>query len=196
MLLKWRVRGAVDVFKMGNYCQPSIIQCSKLSANHHDQRISLMKWFKDLLKKSFNACLINHRRWSTIAENCDAWRLNTNHVAYVGGPLSRTKSAGEESQYHAINLYRCCNLTCQFLSVSNLPAVGVDRPLLTRFTKSSHDDVSLISKKSTLPQWGVRSWQENLVLPINILLSPIKCDTVNLEPCTAETSPPGQRVQG
>ena len=96
-------------------------------------------------KKSFSACLIKHNRWSTLVENCDAWR----HHDVVSSFENIHWAAGGETStlcYQALiwpsvaassTVITCTPLD---LSVTNVPVVGVGWRLLDlRFMKPSQE---------------------------------------------------------
>ena len=125
-----------------------IIPCTKLLADHSD-RGALKKLFKDCFKKLFGACYIDRHRWSTLADNCGAWCLVTNHVVSSFKNIRRA-SLKDKMCWRRNHNITPSNLTrslagdtaclTSVLSVTNVPAVGVDWPFPNLcFKKPSHD---------------------------------------------------------
>ena len=95
----------------------------------HNREIAKTR-FKDCLKNFHGAYYIDHRRWSKLAENRDAWRITTRWVTlndkrHRNRNYNTTPSNPEE-------IFRCsyCNHAC-------LSCIGLIRYL---FTKPSHGD--------------------------------------------------------
>ena len=105
MLLKYQLCRAIRVSRMGMHHLSRIIMCNELSAGHCDWGAP-KKWFKDCWEKSIIVYHIDHHWWSTLAENCDAWCLTTNHVSSFENShraaLKEKKTWEEELQHYAI----------------------------------------------------------------------------------------------
>ena len=79
MLLKSQLRWAGHVSRMEDNRLPKIALYGELSTGHRD-RGAPKKRYKDSLKKSLDACHIDHRQWSTLAADRQDWR-HTVHQA-------------------------------------------------------------------------------------------------------------------
>ena len=73
MLLKSQLRWAGHVSRMEDHCLPKITLYGEHSTGHHN-RGAPKKCYKDCLKKSLNACHIDHHQWSTLAADHKTWR--------------------------------------------------------------------------------------------------------------------------
>ena len=73
MLLKTQLRWAGHVSRMDVHRLPKIVLYGELSTGHRD-RGAPKKRFKDLLKKSLSDCHSDHRQWSVLAADREAWR--------------------------------------------------------------------------------------------------------------------------
>ena len=94
MLLKSQLRWAGHVSRMDDQRQPKIALYGELSNGHRD-RGAPKKRYKDSLKKSLGACHIDHRQWSILAADRDAWR-RTVHQAVSSFEDSRTENLREK----------------------------------------------------------------------------------------------------
>ncbi|KAL0153663.1 hypothetical protein M9458_051028 [Cirrhinus mrigala] len=72
LLLRTQLRWAGHVSRMEDYRLPKIILYGELATGHRD-REAPKKRYKDCLKKSLNACHIDHRQWSSIATDRATW---------------------------------------------------------------------------------------------------------------------------
>ncbi|XP_063614375.1 uncharacterized protein LOC134787527 [Penaeus indicus] len=79
MLLKSQLCWAGHVSRMEEHRLPKIALYGELSTGHRD-RGAPKKRYKDSLKKSLGACQIDHRQWSTLAADRQAW-CHTVHQA-------------------------------------------------------------------------------------------------------------------
>ena len=142
MLLKSWLCWAGHVSWIGNHHLPRITQCRKLSAGHCDKGVP-KKQSKDCLKKTFGACNIDHYKLSTLAENCDAWHLTTNHIIFSLENTSRGRGTiilchQALTKLSAVTTMTMAASPTLVLSVTNMPAGDMDWPLLDlHFTKSS-----------------------------------------------------------
>lgn len=73
MLLKYHLRWAGHVSRMEDQRLPKIALYGELSAGHRG-RGAPKKRFKDCLKKSLTICHVDHKCWSDLAADRDAWR--------------------------------------------------------------------------------------------------------------------------
>ena len=71
--MKAQLRWAGHVSRMEDHRLPKIALYGELSSGHRD-RGAPKKRYKDTLKKSLSACHIDHRQWSALAADRDAWR--------------------------------------------------------------------------------------------------------------------------
>ena len=106
--------------------QESYMTCkySMVYTGHRD-RGAPKKRYKDSLKKSFGSCGIDHRQWSTLASDRDAWRHTTNHAVSSFEAHRRTtlkakrlqRKSRDTERHRDINpnqTFNCtrCNRTC------------------------------------------------------------------------------------
>ena len=94
MLMKTQLRWAGHVSRMENHRLPKIALYGELSTGYRN-RGAPKKRFKDSLKKSLNACHIDHRQWSTLAADRQAWR-HTVHQAVSSFEDSRRANLKEK----------------------------------------------------------------------------------------------------
>ncbi|XP_063595009.1 uncharacterized protein LOC134771986 [Penaeus indicus] len=94
MLLKSQLRWAGHVSRMEEHRLPKIVLYGELSTGHRD-RGAPKKRYKDSLKKSLGACQIDHRQWSTLAADRQAWR-HTVHQAVASFEDSRRSNLKEK----------------------------------------------------------------------------------------------------
>jgi len=94
MLLKSQLRWAGHVSRMEEHRLPKIALYGELSTGHRD-RGAPKKRYKDSLKKSLGACHIDHRQWSTLAADRQAWR-HTVHQAVSSFEDSRRSNLKEK----------------------------------------------------------------------------------------------------
>ena len=73
MLLKSQLRWAGHISRMEDHRLPKIALYGELCTGKRD-RGAPKKRFKDVLKKSLDACHIDHRQWSTLAADRGNWR--------------------------------------------------------------------------------------------------------------------------
>ena len=78
MLLKTQLRWAGHVSRMEDHRLPKVVLYGELSTGHRN-RGAPKKRFKDSLKKSLSACLIDHNQWSVLAADRQAWRHSVCH---------------------------------------------------------------------------------------------------------------------
>ncbi|XP_063588714.1 uncharacterized protein LOC134765849 [Penaeus indicus] len=94
MLLKSQLRWAGHVSRMEEHRLPKIALYGELSTGHRD-RGAPKKRYKDSLQKSLGACQIDHRQWSTLAADRQAWR-HTVHQAVASFEDSRRSNLKEK----------------------------------------------------------------------------------------------------
>ncbi|XP_063600256.1 uncharacterized protein LOC134776430 [Penaeus indicus] len=94
MLLKSQLRWAGHVSRMEEHRLPKIALYGELSTGHRDGGAP-KKRYKDSLKKSLGACQIDHRQWSTLAADRQAWR-HTVHQAVASFEDSRRSNLKEK----------------------------------------------------------------------------------------------------
>ena len=124
MLMKSQLRWAGHVSRMEDHRLPKIVLYGELSTGHRD-RGAPKKRYKDSLKKSFGSCGIDHRQWSTLASDRDAWRHTTNHAVSSFEAHRRTtlkakrlqRKSRDTERHRDINpnqTFNCtrCNRTC------------------------------------------------------------------------------------
>ncbi|KAL0167122.1 hypothetical protein M9458_038966, partial [Cirrhinus mrigala] len=80
LLLRTQLRWAGHVSRMEDYRLPKIILYGELATGHRD-RGAPKKRYKDCLKKSLNACHIDHRQWSSIAADRATWSSTIQRAA-------------------------------------------------------------------------------------------------------------------
>ncbi|XP_037780222.1 uncharacterized protein LOC119576642 [Penaeus monodon] len=94
MLLKSQLCWAGHVSRMEEHRLPKIALYGELSTGQRD-RGAPKKRYKDSLKKSLGACHIDHRQWSTLAADRQAWR-HTVHQAVSSFEDSRRSNLKEK----------------------------------------------------------------------------------------------------
>jgi len=90
MFLKTQLRWAGHVSRMDDHRLPKFALYGKQPTGHRDRGAS-KKSYKDCLNKSLSACHIDHRQWSTLAADREAWR-HTIHQAVSSFESTRRTS--------------------------------------------------------------------------------------------------------
>ena len=96
MILKSQLRWAGHVSRMKDHRLPRVALFGELSTGSRDQG-GPKRRYKDTLKKALNSCNIDHKKWTSIAADRDAWR-HTIHEAAATLELSHRNHLREKRQ--------------------------------------------------------------------------------------------------
>ena len=110
---------------------PKIVMFGELSSGHRE-RGAPKKRFKDSLKKSLNACNIDHRQWSDFAADRVGWR-HTIHQAAAQFEVDRKNSLKDKRQRRKA---RAASTTTPNIS---FPCSHCSWPFLSRIGLVSHE---------------------------------------------------------
>ena len=71
--------------------------CIFAPSSGHRDRGAPKKWYKDTLKKSLSACNLDHKEWSTLAEDRNSWRHS---IVTATSSFESTRRASIEEKRH------------------------------------------------------------------------------------------------